>query len=324
MKAGRRRNSCFIAASIYLLFFVFSGLAAFGEDGLPEVIVAAWVDKPLALIGDIIRFTISVEYDEGYSITFPDMGSDIDGLAIKKQEISLPKKLSMSRYQIEANYMLETFVAGPYIISSKKINAVKENNGSVSLETSQIFVEIRSLLGDKDDDIRDIKPPFYSKNRIVLYVLAALLIFAVALGLVFILKARRKKITESVMAIPLHEIALRELSEVRSKDLLSKGFFKEFYTLVSDILRRYIEGRFSIKATEQTTEEFLDDVLTKDVMSSEKKLCLQEFLSECDLVKFARYAPGSSEADRIFKIAYDFIQEAKQTNEEHSQLQKVE
>lgn len=324
MLAILRCKSYFFAVSIILLLFIFSGHTVFGADGPAEVMVSAWVDKPSATIGEVIHFTISVEFVAGYSIAFPDMGYDIDGLGVKKEEISVPKKLSMSRYRIEANYMLETFVAGPYIISPKKITAVNESGVSVALETPQIFVEIRSFLGDKDEDIRDIKPLFYGKNRIWLYVLAALLIFAAALGLVIIFKVRRKKIKGSVRTIPLHEIALRELSEVRSKELLSKGFFKEFYTRVSDILRRYIEGRFSIKATEQTTEEFLDDVLTKDVMSHYNKLRLQEFLSECDLVKFARYAPGSSEADRIFGIAYDFIQEAKDTNEEHAQLQKVD
>ena len=55
------------------------------------------------------------------------------------------------------------------------------------------------------------------------------------------------------------EAALARLEEIRP--LMEPARAREFSIAVSDIVRTYIERRFAVTATHQTTEEFLHDLL---------------------------------------------------------------
>ena len=66
---------------------------------------------------------------------------------------------------------------------------------------------------------------------------------------------------------------------------------------VSSILRAYLEGRFGLRAPEQTTEEFLAAAEAEPAFDREQQRTLRAFLAACDAVKFARARP-SAEPDR--------------------------
>ena len=56
-----------------------------------------------------------------------------------------------------------------------------------------------------------------------------------------------------------------------------------------------------------TTEEFLISLGSSGSLSAEEKASLREFLSSCDLVKFAKYSPDKDETDAVFNTARKFI-----------------
>lgn len=61
------------------------------------------------------------------------------------------------------------------------------------------------------------------------------------------------------------KLALEELELLKKQMLIQKGFFEEFYVRLTQIVRTYIERKFNVKAPEQTTQEFLEEVLTKNI-----------------------------------------------------------
>jgi len=61
-----------------------------------------------------------------------------------------------------------------------------------------------------------------------------------------------------------------------------------FFVRLTDIVRRYVEKRFDIRAPEQTTPEFLRALHRRDVLAAEHRLMLQDFLTSADLIKFAK------------------------------------
>ncbi|MCA9399895.1 MAG: hypothetical protein KC618_09100, partial [Candidatus Omnitrophica bacterium] len=67
----------------------------------------------------------------------------------------------------------------------------------------------------------------------------------------------------------------------------------------------------SIKASEMTTEEFLLHLRNSDKLTSQHKQILKDFLSSCDLVKFAKHVPGDSEIQDGINAARDLIQQTK-------------
>ncbi|MHC5184367.1 MAG: hypothetical protein ACYSPI_08845, partial [Planctomycetota bacterium] len=86
---------------------------------------------------------------------------------------------------------------------------------------------------------------------------------------------------------------------IAAENLVEQGRIKEFYEKLSTCLRHYIENRFQLRAPEQTTEEFLEQLKTSDALRLEHKQQLQKFLEHSDLVKFARYEPNPEQINEL-------------------------
>ena len=164
------------------------------------------------------------------------------------------------------------------------------------------------------EDIRDIKPPLYfPQNYFFLIIIAAVIVAAgLFLLLRFLLKkARAKKPGFNAPSKPAYQLAFDALDALKSKNLPAQGKIKEYYIQLSDIVRHYIESRFTIRAPEMTTEEFLFKLQEATLLTGNHKNLLKVFLKECDMVKFARYGPGVEEIDNSFNAAWRFIEETK-------------
>jgi hypothetical protein len=137
-------------------------------------------------------------------------------------------------------------------------------------------------------------------------------VVAVTTAAGFWLYLRRKRVQKLVRIFkPAHELAYERLRALVKEDLVSAGRIKEFYERISDILRHYIEHRFSLRAPERTTEEFLVELANTDVRSASDKERLGEFLQHCDLVKFARHEPTTEQIQKTFDLVKDFIEKTK-------------
>lgn len=158
-------------------------------------------------------------------------------------------------------------------------------------------------------DIRGIKPPIVIPNYwLWLWVwLAALLVLAIAAVVVFLLLRRKAIRPPPVPFMPPHERARRKLQEALA--LFEQP--RTFCILVSDTVRQYLEERFDFHAPERTTEEFLHELKATDLLLPDQKQSLGEFLSVCDMVKFARYEPGRPELQALHDSASRLIDETE-------------
>lgn len=104
------------------------------------------------------------------------------------------------------------------------------------------------------------------------------------------------------------ELALAELELLKKQMLIQKGFFEEFYVRLTQIVRTYIERKFNVKAPEQTTQEFLEEVLSKKIFHQSLSAHLEEFLKFADLVKFAKLNPLPNECVQAQEAVYSFIE----------------
>jgi hypothetical protein len=157
-------------------------------------------------------------------------------------------------------------------------------------------------------DIRAIKPPIYIPNAwIWVWVILGLIILAAAAF--FAWRYFRKQAQQPVVipVIPPHERARKKLQEALT--LISQP--RPFCILVSDTVRQYLEERFQFHAPERTTEEFLHELKATDLLLPQQKESLGEFLSVCDMVKFARYEPGQPELQALHESAMRLIDETE-------------
>jgi len=275
------------------------------------VYVDASVDKTVGAIGDRIRYAIKVKYKKDLTVAFPDYKGDIGGLTIKDAG-EKPVKRYGDYLQAERWYRLETLTPGAYVIEPALITCRDPKGAVRELKTPQLFVDIKTTLkeGDKAADIRDIKFPVFLKENLLVY-LAVIggLLLAGALGYVLWRYIRRRKALKllNTPPRPAHEVAFEELENLLKMDLVRQGRVKEYYQIMSDIVRRYIEKRFAIKAKEQTTQEFLNEIAFSKTLDDEPKKVIADFLVSCDMVKFAKYGAVPSEAEEAYSLARRFV-----------------
>ena len=157
-------------------------------------------------------------------------------------------------------------------------------------------------------DIRDIAPPVEIPDPLawLWWGLAALTLLVMAL---FLRRWLRKRAAQppSIPVVPAHVRAKQKLQDALG--LISQP--KPFVIAVSDAARWYLEERFNFRAPERTTEEFLNDLQRTDRLTRDQKDSLGEFLTNCDLVKFAKYEPGEAELRDLHSSAVRLVEETE-------------
>ncbi|MFH1664725.1 MAG: hypothetical protein ABIA77_01100, partial [Candidatus Omnitrophota bacterium] len=186
-----------------------------------------------------------------------------------------------------------------------------------SAESPQVPIEVESLLTGEYSDIRDIKGPFFPRKKILQE--AATVFALLCAGAVIWVLWRRKTRAESMEALKAKtadEIAYEELNRLREMKLPEKGEVREYYFRLSGIVRHYLENRFSYRAPEMTTEEFLGLLKNSAELKGEHKKLLKDFLSHCDMVKFAKYGSTLLEMLDSFKSAERLVDQTRGIEEE--------
>jgi hypothetical protein len=187
------------------------------------------------------------------------------------------------------------------------------------IETEEVTVKVTSLLPEDIEGltIHDVTGPVDLPRPARQWALGAgvgaLLVAAVAGGIV--LWRRRRGPSVPGVRVPPHEIAFDALRKLVAEDLTGKGQIKLFYQRLSEILRRYIEGRFGLHAPEQTTEEFLEGLRGNERLNREYRSLLEGFLRHCDLVKFAEHRPEAEDIQNTFDSCKTFIMETQEVEQ---------
>jgi hypothetical protein len=147
-------------------------------------------------------------------------------------------------------------------------------------------------------------PPAPPRTMALGWIASGLVLLLFVLN-VWVLYRRRRQ--ES--AVPPSQWALRELQRVRLPAGSTEYELEEFYTQLSDVLRRYLDLRYHMPAPEQTTPEFLETMRRSPQLQPEQQAVLRDFLEQCDLVKFARAQPSREEWRKAAETAHAFVEQ---------------
>lgn len=170
------------------------------------------------------------------------------------------------------------------------------------------MIVVTNNVASAANDIRDIKPPVPIPN-VWAWVGWALGILAVLAILYLAWRYWQKQRSQIPVEppVPAHIRAKQKLEEALA--LIAQP--KSFCILVSDTIRSYLEEQFDFRAPERTTEEFLRELSTTDLLAPEQKESLGRFLESCDLVKFAKYEPGEPELRELHGSAVRLVEETE-------------
>lgn len=284
------------------------------------VAVNVFVDRPQVRVGDLVKYTISVNALTNIDVAMPDFAENlapIQSLLIHDWENLPDETLPGGRVVKKQTYELETYLTGVYEIPPAKVDFVINGNTN-TLYSSALCVEVVSIAKEGEmTDIRDVKGVvellLKEKNRTkVIIVLASLS----AVALVLLLCLRKKKEKAAPPPVPAHVKAFAALEALLAEGLLEKELYKEYFSRLSLVLRTYIEDRFEIRAPELTTEEFLAVLRQDPKFSYEQREMLRSFLGECDMIKFAKGETSAELAKEATDNIKNFIEQTKETTEQ--------
>lgn len=268
-----------------------------------------------------LHLSVAASVASGYAPSEWKVGEKLGAFTVASRRTSPPTLGPDGRTVTTTDLELEPFLPGDYEIPPIEIKATpvtKDSGEPVSVTTEPLAVHVTSVLADAEDakdvaGLKDIAPA--PASRMWMWwagggVAAAAVVTA---GLVLAARRRGRIVRAAVPPPPPHEVALRRLRALRQSALIERSEHKAFFNELSDILRRYIEDRFGMRAPERTTEEFLREAATASFFRVEDVLVLRRFLSLCDLVKFAEARPTVDEARESLDIAQDFVERTRPT-----------
>jgi hypothetical protein len=195
--------------------------------------------------------------------------------------------------------------AGTSAMSNESPSAHRQQFQS-SLAPAQNSVQI--------EDIHDIKGPvpLTDLSRFLIPVGAALILLIMAILLFRYLKRRRRP---KAVVSPPDITALAELDRARMMMERPLAYAEK----ISAILRQYIEARFRIRSTRQTTREFFsrlqNGTTIAEVDIHNHTGDLQECMEQCDMAKYARSTPDADDMMRMDRAVRTFIETTRQKHE---------
>ena len=321
---GKRKRKILQGIRVGFLSF---GLFAYTLAGLAQQIdVETFFSRDTILIGDQLDFTLQVTQPDTLHLQIPAYADSIvSGVDIIKQLRNDTIRDKNHRLQIERRYRVSVFDTGVVVIPPVEVS-YKANGIKATLSSQPVKLVVKTLPVDLHKGLKDIKRPYnmpLTLKEILFWALMAILLA----GTVFFLfwYRRKKKQKDRLPKIvlkptePPHVFALREMNILKDARLWQQGQVKEYYTRLTDILRKYLEYRYEIKAMEQTSIETMESLTKAGFNDNRLYSMLKEILDTGDLVKFAKYLPQPDKNESMLLNAFVFVNETKKAWKKESE-----
>ena len=307
------------SAILFLFFFLASWFL--------NAQVAAKIDSTSIKIGAQIIYSIEVKTDTTSLVVFPEGPSFSPLEMIESYETDTLKQ--NDKYNLIKKYGLTQFDSGAYTIPPQKIII-----GDKTYLTDSLKVEIRNIVVDSTKQgLYDIKPiievekPASDWWKYLLYILLAI---GVVAGLLYWFLWRKKPLTEEeqIALLPPYDRAKLALKNLEESTYLKQDEFKEYYSELTLIIRKYLDEKVYDHSMESTTDELINRLrLLKEGnqidLNQETIKNLENILKRADLVKFAKSKPDPALAELDRKTIDVEIDHVKEVLPEPSEEEKL-
>jgi len=266
-------------------------------------------------IGDQVILNIKVVIPANFQIKFPLLKDSVSrGIEVIKRSVIDSANLKDNLKELTFKTIISSYDSGFHTIPSLPLVI---NNDTVF--TDSLLLAVYTLPRDTTiKEIYDIKQPISEPltfAEVAPWAGGGLILAALIFLLILYIRSRKQNKPFTLIqkpAEPAHIIALRELDKIKHDKLWTSENHKFYYTRLIDIIRQYIESRFSVAAMEQTTDEIVHDLKQVEFTSEEILIQLNDLLILSDLVKFAKFTPLISENEHSLSLAYEFVEKTKQ------------
>lgn len=303
--------------SFSLLFFLCSFLS-YSQ-------VTSSIDSTQIRIGEEIKYTINVLADSTDVVVFSEEQTFAPLEVIESYKVDTTYEAA--KYRLIKKYGLTQFDSGHYTIPPQQI--VINNK---TFLTDSLKVEVADIAIDTTKQkMFDIKPAVAVKEPAFdwLSVLYWLLPILLLVGLVIYFFQRKKRKAAAEKQLPPYEEAIVALQQLDNSQLLNENKSKEYYTSLTEIVKRYLDREVDEAALESTSDELITRLMMHkdagnfdfDTLTIKK---LDQIFKRADLVKFAKMSQlaGQAEVDR--KTIEEIINETHEVIPEPTEEELLE
>lgn len=283
-----------------------------------QVVVDAQIDSTRIFIGQRVGVTLEVSAGKESNIVFPSYDSlqyVTPGVELVNMEgvdtnfINDDKRMTLTR-----KYILTSFDTALYYIPPFKIMVDEKEYETKSLALKVYTFDVDTLHTDSICGLKGVvAPPFDIKEwEGVIYLSFLSFILAIVLIYVIIRLKDNKPILRRIKVKPRivpHKVAMKKIEQIKEDKIWQQEDSKEYYTLLTDTLRQYINDRYGFNAMEMTSFEIITRL--ESVNDEEAIRELKELFTTADLVKFAKYNTLINENDKNLVSAIEYINQTK-------------
>ncbi|MDR1644349.1 MAG: hypothetical protein LBS05_00780 [Tannerellaceae bacterium] len=297
---------------LVLLHILLSGGTTFAQT-----LIDVKIDSAAILIGEqtLLHLAVTTDKDKNVQIVIPNdtLMHGVEVLYIYKPDSSV---IENDRLLIKQDLLITSFDSSLYLLPPVKV--IDEAD---TIYSNQVALKVSTFPVNTDEpdefyDIRNVwRPPFVLADYYPIIFSALIVLFLICVAGYIIQRIRNHKpiilFGKEEPLLPPHEQAIRNLDRIKQQKLWQQGRSKEYYTQVTDTLRKYIVDRFGINAMEMTSTEILTIIRRENEADSVYEN-LKQILQLADFVKFAKLNPLPDENDLSMMNAYLFVNQTKQ------------
>lgn len=281
-----------------LAALVFGLVLADDARAQTPVTATTLVDRNIITIGDPIKVSVVVEFEDGYVVRALPALAKMDDLDVLDTLPVLEANPTRGLTRRTFRYFVTGFRLGDYLVPSFELGYTAPDGARGSVATTAIAVRVRSVVQPSEDptDIKPLKPQLELAGTFAsrfLYwggVFAAIL--AIATPALLLYRAMRRRRRPVVVLDPERtpaQVALRELKRIADLRLPERGRHDEHYELLGKALRRYLADQFGLPAAQRTARE-LRAAMDDAGVDRRQATPIHEILRESEAVRFQRVA----------------------------------
>ncbi|WP_347373560.1 DUF4381 domain-containing protein [Aequorivita sp. Q41] len=304
--SNQKNRKVIFQGNSYLLFSVIVFFFSFFANAQ----VTSSIDSTKIRIGEEILYTINVQADSTDVVVFPEEQTFMPLEMITSYKMDTT--FEASKYRLIKKYGLTQFDSGHFTIPPQRIfiNNKPFLTDSIKVEVADVVVDTTK---QKMFDIKpavEVKSPPFDWLSLLYWLLPVLLIIAIA----FYLFRRKKRKDAAEKQLPPYEEAIVALKQLDNSQLLLENKSKEYYSNLTEIVKRYLDREVDEAALESTSDELISRLMMhKDAGSFDFDLDtirkLDQIFKRADLVKFAKMNQQSGQAEVDRKTIEEIINE---------------
>ncbi len=291
-----------------------------------QVTVNAKLDSVQFFVGQQDGLELQVTMPVGKTLQLPPFKKGMEIIPdVEIVDMDAPDTVHMNdgkMLQVTQRYIITAWDSSFYYLPPFAVKVDTTIYESKSLAFKVYTLDVDTLNADNFFPPRDIEQlgTSWEDWKGICY---ALLLIPVLVGIILLLNYLIKRgkpifrIIRRKKKLPAHQVAISEIERIKEQRTWAKEDSKEYYTLLTDTLRTYIQDRYGFSAMEMTSTEIIERLMQD---TDQKSLAeLREIFRTADLVKFAKWTTQINENDANLMAALQYVNETKVEEDPNAQ-----